>query len=184
MPPPETKKRKRTLATESDLEDAGGQDSTPRRSSKFWFEDANIVLQTETFSSAFTKESSASLVAGCAVVILQDTAENIRNLLALLYSIMKVYGLLEKKFLGLCCWGGSTSCVLAICSAIFKDTFTASQPEDRPLIEDCLVAFHHNRVIDLDHILGLLYRSFRNYEFPSPLPFSLVAAMYRLGKKY
>ncbi|KAJ3497428.1 hypothetical protein NLJ89_g10350 [Agrocybe chaxingu] len=47
MSPHETKKRKRSVAPESDLEDGGGQNSTPKRSSKFWSEDGNIILQAE-----------------------------------------------------------------------------------------------------------------------------------------
>ncbi|KIJ64949.1 hypothetical protein HYDPIDRAFT_111635 [Hydnomerulius pinastri MD-312] len=86
--------------------------------------------------------------------------------------------------------------VLSLHSSIFKDMFISSSPssgcstssygalDDVQVIDRCPVVQLSDSVEDLQIVLDALYRRSHVFTFDQPMPFSVVAAFLRLGKKY
>lgn len=67
-------------------------------------------------------------------------------------------------------------------SPIFADVFTMAQPDDEPTVEGCpVMQLPGDLAVDMQHALAILYdQSYRR----GAIPFDIVAAMIRIGRKY
>jgi len=72
--------------------------------------------------------------------------------------------------------------VLSLHSTFFRDMRDLPQPADQPSIEGCPVIELHDSCKDVEHLLNALYNPHLFNE--ENLPFSFIAAIVRLGRKY
>ncbi|KAJ7196474.1 hypothetical protein GGX14DRAFT_672488 [Mycena pura] len=71
--------------------------------------------------------------------------------------------------------------ILAQQSPIFRDMLSIPQPANKPTIDGCPIVHLSDAAKDWELLLETLYNPFQHKE---TLPFDVVAAMVRLGKKY
>ncbi|KAF7315146.1 BTB domain-containing protein [Mycena indigotica] len=75
-------------------------------------------------------------------------------------------------------WG-----LLTMHSTVFKDMYALPQPNaSEPTVEGCPVVEVHDDPVDLQNLLKALYNP--TYLLQDSLPFAVVAALIRLGRKY
>ncbi|KAJ7043745.1 hypothetical protein C8F04DRAFT_1389847 [Mycena alexandri] len=67
-------------------------------------------------------------------------------------------------------------------STFFRDMQTLPQPPDQPVVEGCSVVELQDSVEDVKHLLTVLYNP--NFAYQKAVPFEIVAALIRLGRKY
>ncbi|KAJ7935147.1 hypothetical protein B0H13DRAFT_1700095 [Mycena leptocephala] len=74
-------------------------------------------------------------------------------------------------------WG-----VLALHSPFFRDMQELPQPPDQPSVDGCPIVELQDTTVDVEHLLNALYNPILLLQ--KALPFPLVAALIRLGRKY
>ncbi|KAJ6593487.1 hypothetical protein B0H19DRAFT_1056037 [Mycena capillaripes] len=71
---------------------------------------------------------------------------------------------------------------LAQNSSVFREMQGLPQPADQPSIEGCPIVELQDAVVDVEHLLKVLYH--QTLLLQKALPFPVVAALIRLGRKY
>ncbi|KAF8989036.1 hypothetical protein BDQ17DRAFT_1257290 [Cyathus striatus] len=74
--------------------------------------------------------------------------------------------------------------ILSRNSTVFRDMFSFPQPPSTPSIEDCPLIHLPDSAKDAQNLLSLLYDNLSACNSRSELPFSVLASMLRLGRKY
>ncbi|PPQ96598.1 hypothetical protein CVT26_010753 [Gymnopilus dilepis] len=70
-------------------------------------------------------------------------------------------------------------------SVVFRDMFSMPQPVALdPLVDGCPVVFLSDKVNDLGLVMAVFYDNFKVYNLKELMPFPLLTAILRIGKKY
>ncbi|KAJ6593488.1 hypothetical protein B0H19DRAFT_919873 [Mycena capillaripes] len=72
--------------------------------------------------------------------------------------------------------------VLALHSSFFREMQGLPQPADQPSIDGCPIVELQDAIVDVEHLLKVLYHP--TLLLQKALPFPVVAALIRLGRKY
>ncbi|KAJ7188686.1 hypothetical protein C8R46DRAFT_1341379 [Mycena filopes] len=72
--------------------------------------------------------------------------------------------------------------ILGVNSSFFRDMQGLPQPPDEASVDGCPVVVLHDAVLDVEHLLKVLYDP--TFLLQESLPFPVVASLVRLGKKY
>lgn len=74
--------------------------------------------------------------------------------------------------------------LLARHSQVFAGMFTIPTPEDQPLVDRCPVVLLHDSKEDVRHMLLAVYDRSYAADITKPIPYVVVRAMIRMGRKY
>ncbi|PPQ82404.1 hypothetical protein CVT26_013319 [Gymnopilus dilepis] len=75
--------------------------------------------------------------------------------------------------------------LLANQSVVFRDMFSMPQPANPdPVVDACPVVPLSDKAADIEHVLSLFYDNFKAHDMREHMPFPLLAAILRIGKKY